>query len=259
MSEVNGFWEPHSSSIDFCEPNYYLTTWCAELHNTWSSLLITFIAAIGLLYSNPTNEASVSLMFLVLVVIGLGSAGLHTSLHWVLQSADEIPMLWQTLSLLHAAYKISRGEKYNAQVGYVFIIIAITQTILYYSFQQTYAVFLVSMILYSVMTIIWSASLCYQNKSKRFLTLLWTWSFLCYAVFGFGIWIIDMNFCSELMSLYLKGGGATLHIFWHIFAAMGTYLLINFFVVLQLHSKSVTPKVIWILFLPTVSIDDKSQ
>ena len=90
-----GFWEPHSSSVDFCEPNYLLSEYIAEPHNVWSSLFITVIGMVGFFYGNPLNELSVSAMYIILAVIGLGSAGLHTTLHWFYQSSDEVPMLWQ--------------------------------------------------------------------------------------------------------------------------------------------------------------------
>ena len=72
-----GFWEPHSSSITFCETDYAMTDYIVELHNTWSSLLgISLWGVIGLLYANPLNEMRCTLGYMVAILIGFGSAGL---------------------------------------------------------------------------------------------------------------------------------------------------------------------------------------
>jgi dihydroceramidase len=89
-----GYFLPHTSSIDFCEPDYVLTDYVAEPFNAISSLYIVLIGLVGFFYSNPTKEWPFSVLFLLAVFIGFGSVGLHTTLHWLPQSFDEIPMLW---------------------------------------------------------------------------------------------------------------------------------------------------------------------
>eukprot|EP01035_Chromulina_nebulosa_P032764 gene32764-43792_t len=94
-----GYWEPHSSSVEFCEPNYALTPYVAEPHNVshvicdvykaWSSIFIFVIAVNGLFYGNPLDEIRVSLMFIALALVGIGSTALHSTLHWFWQSSDE--------------------------------------------------------------------------------------------------------------------------------------------------------------------------
>ena len=78
-----GYWEPHTASIEFCESNYLVTPYVTEIHNAWSSLFMTAIAIIGLTYGNPFNELKVSIMYLALGIIGLGSTALHSTLHWM--------------------------------------------------------------------------------------------------------------------------------------------------------------------------------
>ena len=89
------YWEPHSSSVDFCETNYLHFDHVVEWHNSWSSLLgISFFGLIGIIYNNPTNEVRNVLAYLILLLIGVGSVGLHSTLHWMFQSSDELPMLY---------------------------------------------------------------------------------------------------------------------------------------------------------------------
>jgi hypothetical protein len=72
---------PHSSSIDFVSQ---LLTFCIrrEPHNVWSSVLgITMMGVLGLWQSTrltgPISDRRVKVAFAVLVLTGLGSAGLH--------------------------------------------------------------------------------------------------------------------------------------------------------------------------------------
>lgn len=80
MSEQFGHWLPHTSSIDFCEPDYLLNHYVAEPFNVVSSIFIAMLGLCGLLYSNPTQEAMFSVQFLVVIAVGLGSVLLHTTL-----------------------------------------------------------------------------------------------------------------------------------------------------------------------------------
>jgi dihydroceramidase len=254
-----GYWLPHSSSVDFCEPNYLLSNYIVEPHNTWSSLLISLIALVGLLYGNPTREWSVAIMYVVLTVIGIGSAGLHSTMHWLLQSSDEVPMLWQILSFLHLLTQLrltSTGASTAAQrlVGYAFIALTVIQTVLYYRFQQVYVIFIGSIILYSMVIALWTASLFKEKiapDQQAIRWLLWKWAFICYVVLGFGLWVLDMALCAQLLPLYRLAGGATLHIFWHIFASLGSYLIATFLVVVRLQRSGKLAALRWVLpFIP---------
>lgn len=257
-NETTGYWEPHTSSVDFCEPNYFLSQYVVEPHNTWSSLFITYIACIGLLWGNPTKEWGISAMFAVLAIIGIGSAGLHSTLHWVLQSSDEVPMLWQILSFLHVLTQLNYSGKLTPsgemQVSLGFIVLAIVQTIVYYCFQQIYAVFIISIVVYSTIIVVWATKMLWVEMTadqQTIVWLLWRLSFFCYVVLGAGLWILDMNLCHLLLPFYEASSGITLHVLWHIFAGMGTYLLATLLVVARLHRAGKRAELHWPLpFLP---------
>jgi hypothetical protein len=71
------------------EENYGHSNMVVEFHNTWSSLaFLSLFGIIGLWKGNPTKEVRHSLAYFVLFMIGIGSAGLHGSLHWIFQSSD---------------------------------------------------------------------------------------------------------------------------------------------------------------------------
>ena len=256
-----GYWEPHSSSVDFCEPNYYLTSYVAEPHNCWSSLFISFIGLMGILYGNPTKEMRFTVMFTVLILIGLGSALLHMTLHWIPQSSDELPMLWISLSYLHSLFTMKDGPGVKSSSAIYIFLVALVQTVLYYSYQHVYFVFIASMVLYSVIIIVWTIALVNETgldpSAKSLRVNIGMSSFVCYVFFGFGCWILDMNYCDTLLPYYLNSalGGCTLHVFWHIFASFGTYLNILFFIVVRVQFLKRDARLKWIFgFIPICTI-----
>ena len=78
-----------------------LTHMAVEPWNATSSLFISLFGIIGILYSNPTKELRVTMLYILLIIIGLGSFALHASLHWFAQSLDELPMLWFNVYVLY--------------------------------------------------------------------------------------------------------------------------------------------------------------
>lgn len=259
---VSGFWEPHSSSVDFCEVNYFASSYVVEVHNTWSSLFISLIGLAGMLFSNPSKEWRFFFMFGVLFSIGLGSTLLHSTLHWIFQSSDEIPMLWQNLSFLFALIEMRspRGKNRNQYIPHLFGIFVAAQTVIYYKFQSLYAAFLFSYISVAAIVVVWAAIFAFSNEnlSTRPLRIkLWSLSMMWFILIGGVVWIIDMNLCDWLIPFYNKIGGLTLHVIWHIAAGLGCYLMIIFMVVSRLSYLHLIPKLHWYFgVLPIVTLDN---
>jgi dihydroceramidase len=260
-----GYWEPHTASVDFCEPNYAVSPYVAEFHNVWSSLILTGFGVFGMLYSNPTNEWCIRAMYLTLAIVGLGSVGLHGTLHWLLQSSDEVPMLWQILSFIHVLWicrqRDAKVDKWS--IGLSFFGLAFVQTFLYYTFQQIYAVFIASMIFYVTLLIFWTHGFIDAKANpefKRDQTKLHIWSTVYFVVYGVVLWVIDMNLCDTLMPYYIKLSGFTLHVFWHIFAGLGSYYLCVLLTGLRVNQQKLNPEIKWYaLILPYIALVDKTK
>lgn len=260
-----GYWEPHTSSVDFCEPNYAVSIYVAEFHNVWSSILLSWFGLFGLLYSNPTREKSVGAMYLALIVIGVGSVGLHTTLHWLLQSSDEVPMLWFVLSCVHLLWICRHGDQpvNTNKTGIQFFTVAFVQTVLYYTYQQIYAVFIASMILYVTLLVFWSHSFINteENEARRKVQVsLHLWSFIFFVLCGFVVWLIDMNLCDYLMPVYLTMTGFTLHVFWHFFAGLGAYYLCVLITLLRVRQQKYVPRIRWYgRLLPYCEVEKREE
>ena len=254
-----GYWSPHSSSVDFCEPNYLITPYIAEFHNSWSSALITVLSLIALCYGNPTKEFRFTMMFLIMGSVGVGSVGLHTTLHWLPQSSDELPMLWASLSMLYALC-VMREPKDSPKVktyGAVFLAIGFAESVIYYSFRQIYAVFIVSIIASSIVVISWMTQLTFFDKDLQHSRIRQILFYLAAYVFsaGFGLWLIDMNLCEYLMPVYLRIGGFTLHVFWHMFSCLGTYIAYLHLISVRLQFLKLEPQIKFVFgFFPVIKV-----
>lgn len=218
-----------------------------------------------MLYGNPRNELCVWTMYGILAVIGLGSAGLHSTLHWLPQSSDEIPMLWLALADVYMLwinrYGRKKEDKVVARVGYAFLGLAIVQTVVYYSFQHFYIVFLASITLYIVTIAVWlratlNASNPEWSKMRLFLTQR---SDMFLLVLAIPIWLFDMTMCSYLVPFYTKIFGITLHVVWHILAGLGAYYTSTNLVLIHCQESKIPVKIGWIGLLPVCILHNSSN
>jgi dihydroceramidase len=231
MSGSSGYWEPHSSSIDFCESNYLHSVYAAELHNVWSSVLgIVMMGVLGLWQSfrstGPISDHHVKVAFAILVCTGLGSAGLHGTLHWIFQSSDELPMIYFMLALLYCDAEVdaANGKQKYRWLAPTTIAAAICNTVVYYTFQQLYWVFLVTFSITVAAHIAWSLYLVRRSKNPIITRIFITMS-VSYLLIGSTAWVLDMILCDsgvlELADAVL--GGITPHVVWHLAAGLGGY------------------------------------
>ncbi len=194
-----GYWEPHTSSIDFCEPNYLLTSYIAEPHNAFSSLAITALGLIGLLYGNPTQELRFAVMYIFFATVGLGSFALHTTLGWLTQSLDEVPMNWVNTTYIYCLIEMQapNTSKRIRNVEWYLVALAMIQTIVYYQMRTWYLFFVITYSSTAAAVLLWSGYLVLVKKIDKehdqICRLLFLRSLACYAVIGCIVWLLDMQ------------------------------------------------------------------
>jgi len=228
---TKGYWEPHSSSIDFCEDNYLHTKFLVETHNTWSSIVgISLLGIVGLVLGNSTRERRHTMTYILLVLIGVGSAGLHGTLHWAFQSSDELPMIYlATLAnYMCIEYASPMGKPKYPQLPLGLILLMVAVTFIYYCFQH---IFLVFVFMYSVAEIV-NVYLMYTilygrkdtSEAARRIGKLALYSYLIVAL---PIWHFDMYMCQWILAnIATIFNGATMHVVWHLSAGFGAYCAI---------------------------------
>ena len=220
------FWQPHTSSVDFCESNYLLSSYVVEFHNVWSSFVgISLFGLVGLWF-NTTHEWRFSLMFGILTFVGIGSMGLHGTLHWVFQSSDELPMIYLALTMVFCAFETTapKGKPNYPWLPAVMFAVAAMETIIYYAFQQLWFVFLGTFSLLSVLILM--AGIMYFNQASRQVQRLFFQSAGSFILLGFGSWVLDFLLCHEgvldISNQFFVG--MTPHVIWHLAAGLGGYL-----------------------------------
>jgi dihydroceramidase len=107
-----GYWSPSTSSIDWCERNYVVTSYIAEFWNSISSLIMCLLATIlfvqGLYYQIEKRFLIVCLSF---GLVGLGSAYFHGTLTHLGQMADELPMVYTMIIWLFILFRMKKFEE----------------------------------------------------------------------------------------------------------------------------------------------------
>ena len=198
-------------------------------------------------------------MFIALALVGIGSTALHSTLHWIWQSSDEVPMLWQALSMLYFLLEIRKevGSKQSARNLFYFSCVCFVQTIIYFFFQQMFVVFFISVTLYAILIASSITFLAFEGTDCHDRQLLLRLAITSYAIVGAVLWIVDMTYCEFLLPFYLGSGfgGMTFHVLWHIGAGLGTYFAITFLVLVRLQTLKKDAQLKWIQnFLPICTI-----
>mmetsp|Transcript_66923 Transcript_66923/g.81951 ORF Transcript_66923/g.81951 Transcript_66923/m.81951 type:complete len:127 (+) Transcript_66923:40-420(+) len=92
---MDGYWGPVDSIVDWCEPNYYVTQYIAEFLNTLSSIPMVIFPLIGiyLCCKSGVFERRYYVLLFLESIIGIGSVIFHGTLRYNAQLFDEIPMM----------------------------------------------------------------------------------------------------------------------------------------------------------------------
>lgn len=218
---IFGHWHPHTSSIDFCEPDYLLNHYVAEPFNVLSSFFIAMLGLCGLLYSNPTQEAMFSLHFVVIIAVGLGSVLLHTTLQAFPQSLDEVPMMWFNVCSYYIIMNMKKKRAVNNAawsmdyLAVLFLSIAAVETYIYYCVRWLYAMFLFVYSFTLLGVSAWSVRYTFDQNSKtpahvKLAKQVFLGACVSFYVIGVACWLVDMNLCVHLLPMYTHAYGATL-------------------------------------------------
>jgi len=106
------YWGNPTASIDWCESNYVVSPYIAEFWNTVSSLYISAISMFGFyLAYKQKAEKRLYLSWIGLWVVGIGSALFHATLLYSNQLADELPMIYGTLSFVFCVTETPKTNK----------------------------------------------------------------------------------------------------------------------------------------------------
>ncbi|XP_075210938.1 alkaline ceramidase [Lycorma delicatula] len=232
----NGYWGKPTATIDWCENNYEVSFYIAEMYNTLSNLMMIIPPIWGMIeVINQKFEKKFIFCHFLVLVVGLGSWAFHMTLLYEMQLFDELPMVWGTCILVYCVSEVrSKPNKNrffsNGLLALLLTAFASSFTAVYLLWPQpllqhaSYGVLvIISFILEIRLLRIQPCSVCKQLFIMAISTYL----------FGFFLWNIDNIFCPKLQFLRSSvspviGPFTQLHAWWHCLAGYGTYLQVFF-------------------------------
>ncbi|KAL2199577.1 ceramidase-domain-containing protein [Corynascus similis CBS 632.67] len=236
----DGFWGEQTSTLNWCEEDYNITFYCAEVVNTLTNLVFMWLGIKGLRNVLSYNHSRVFiLVFLGYIVVGLGSMAFHTTLKYEMQLADELPMIYTVCIMGFATFAYKRPARVRILIAAALIGLAVFITV-YYLYakdpvfhQVAYGLLTAGTIFrgFYVMETGLRPKLSQRKESAecdQYMRNMYKLAFTGILMFlaGFFIWNMDNIYCHHLTntknnlllpwSVVLEGHG-----WWHILTGLG--------------------------------------
>ncbi|KAK6212998.1 alkaline phytoceramidase [Colletotrichum tabaci] len=235
----DGYWGHKTSTLNFCEEDYAVSYYCAEVCNTFTNLLFLWLGFKGVHNCVSQGHPRIFLIaYMGYVIVGLGSTAFHTSLKYPMQMVDELSMIYTTCLMVFATFSFSKPPRFAVVLGTGLVFLAAFITFYYHMtkdpgfHQACYAALTATVVLRSlyVMETQLRPVLTKRNgvKAQAILKTMWIMVGTGLGVFllGFFIWNLDNAFCSRIRHWRRQLGlpwGALLegHAWWHLMTGIG--------------------------------------
>ncbi|KAK7532618.1 alkaline ceramidase-like protein [Phyllosticta citricarpa] len=251
----DGYWSPVTSTLNWCEEDYYATIYSAEIVNTLTNLLFMFLAIKGITNCLANDHDRIFLItFAGYMLVGTGSFLFHSTLKYPMQLVDELSMIYTTCLMFYATFSYGKSRHYAQALGLFLVAFAAFVTGYYHylqdpAFHQTMYALLTAIVLFRsmyVMEVHLRPTLKAKERldngpeqrrvDRRDLYILHTmWKMVAFGlgIFlgGFAIWTLDNEYCGTLRrwrrdvglpwGLLLEGHG-----WWHLMTGTGAYCYI---------------------------------
>ncbi|KAG7143510.1 Alkaline ceramidase 3 like protein [Verticillium longisporum] len=184
-----GFWGPKTVTLNFCEEDYVVSYYCAEI-------------------CNHKHDRIFVISFLGYIIVGAGSTAFHSTLKYPMQLVDELSMIYTTCVMCFATFTYRRSNRFSACLGLALMALAAFITAYYHIskdplfHQNSYGILTAIVLLRSVyvMETELRPKLHAQDpaKAKRILATMWLmghgWWHLMTGLGGYyyivwGIWL----------------------------------------------------------------------
>ncbi|KAJ6089749.1 hypothetical protein N7467_004965 [Penicillium canescens] len=238
----DGYWEPVTSTLNWCEEDYYATEYSAEIVNTLTNLMFMWLGLRGILSCIRNQHDQIFIVALLgYLVVGTGSFLFHSTLKYPMQLVDELSMIYTTCLMVYASFSYSRSVTLRIWLALSLTGLAVFITLYYHYLQDpvfhqnAYALLTVIVVFRSMHTMEvtlrpkWRHSTeedrlerqrkglpvptkerqHYENvRDQKTLNTMWfmvTYGLIMFLG-GFFIWNLDNVFCSQVRQLRRKVG-----------------------------------------------------
>lgn len=234
--QKDGYWGIPTSTIDWCEENYVVSTYIAEMLNTTTNAFFMFLALFAVYYAIKNRlEQRFIWTSAGFFLVGLGSWLFHMTLQYRFQLLDELPMIYTTCIPLWSIFSEFKTKRQSFFVGLSIFLFAATLTIVYLQLRNP----TIHQTAYAALNFIAgyeSFKLCAKYvRDDKIRRQMYTMASLGIGLFAFGylLWNLDIHLCDQVRSTRRNWGipyGFVLegHGWWHIFTGSGVYCCLIF-------------------------------
>lgn len=133
----DGYWAPITSTLDWCEENYYATRYSAEIVNTLTNTLFIWLGFKGMhmCYAHD-HDRIFFITFFGYVLVGSGSFAFHSTLKYPMQLVDELSMIYTTCLMFWATFEHKRAQPIPLLLAFFTIGLAVFITLYYHYLQD---------------------------------------------------------------------------------------------------------------------------
>ncbi|KAK4188002.1 ceramidase-domain-containing protein [Podospora australis] len=235
----SGFWGEQTSTLNWCEEDYNISFYCAEVINTLTNLVFMYLGLKGLRNVFEFHHSRVFIpIFLGYIIVGLGSMAFHTTLKYEMQLADELPMIYTVCTMAFATFSYRRSTPVKVLIGAALFGLALFITV-YYLYakdpvfhQVAYGLLTATTIFRGFYVMEWDLRPAMKKRNPvncdRYMKEMYKLAMTGILMFlaGFLLWNLDNIFCRHLThtkrqillpwAVILEGHG-----WWHILTGLG--------------------------------------
>ncbi|KAF1357053.1 alkaline ceramidase-like protein [Delphinella strobiligena] len=259
----DGYWSPVTSTLNWCEEDYYATIYSAEIVNTLTNLLFVVLAFKGIANCLRNDHDQIFLVtFIGYLIVGTGSFLFHSTLKYPMQLVDELSMIYTTCLMFYATFSHKQKAPVPLILGIFLVSLSVFITAYYHYlgdpvFHQNMYALLTAIVLFRsmyVMEVKLRPNIKAREKARaqhavteeqkreqqrqddrdrKILKTMWLMVACGLSIFlgGFGIWTLDNVYCSKLRVWRREIGlpwGIFLegHGWWHLMTGTGAYFYI---------------------------------
>lgn len=188
------------------------------------------------------------MMNLMVTAIGIGSMMFHGSLTFIGQQADELPMVWHLLLILHFV-NLSHGAATTTRVATVSSIALLVYSLIFSAWHVKFKTTTAFQVHFGVLLSLLIGRLIHKYHklilppSERRII----YQFLGSGLLGFGFWLFDYHLCAFQKKLPFPFNG---HVLWHLFMGIAAYTSIVMLRVLDASEQGIPLTVKYKAFLP---------
>lgn len=194
------FWGAPDVSVRFCENKYVVSNYIAEYYNTMSALSYVIV---GLLF----YKTKLKKLSKIIILLGIGTALLHSTLRFYGQWLDEVAMLILSFYIIQELRQI----RFGITTSELYLILLIFP---YFFFERYFCYFLI--VFSSLQGYIYIISRKnYDECSSKVYYLIKAYSII--LVLSSICWFCDQLFCD-----YVKD--YQLHAVWHVGSALALFM-----------------------------------